>query len=1215
MSRFRALLIGVGEYNDIRIPSLPFVANGLSEVGGALESRGYVLEADGQSDGGRVMRTDILTRVHKFIESAKPGDTLLIFMSGHGAHSQDVDYLIPSDANPDYPRLAEVCVPLNAWGQVVENTTAAAVVFLVDACREGFDEHVMSVLARTRWSQGKGLDAARRNVAYIFACAPGGLARYVSGEESFSLFARAVQQVAADPEGPSTLSELQRALNHTMREFATEHGKQLQEIRVRTESDHERFIVLPPRKRDADRDAWPELVVNHAAWEYSSREFAEPEIRSLVEQLAEHLTRTRFEALLATGDDPWRDTALAHRVAKEVAFLLTRLLENPDLLPAEAALLATMPLIYETHWAVQAARLRFISPADLSVHPESDADREEFQRFARGYPRLLRRASARMDESSDIEGQIGWWLFHRWLTRRPESFTPEEFDSLLMPLLSQNQLAAEIFAGRRLSEFMRCFGADPGFLTRIDRPSALVPRITVAHETRAEQDIRELLIGYILAISYYLAIDARCLPEIIADHLGISDPVSPADLRSTTQEARWEPRGHARVLHAQCKHPAVEVALRRHVADLDALLNHANRLVVSEKDLASLKGIPVQATSDLVGPAQVLGGPVYTSAGIQFRLDEDRIQELLMGEQLYGDRALAIREMYQNALDACRYRQARTQYLQRTNRAVPEWHGDIRFDQGIDQNGRPYIDCSDNGIGMGARELADVFAQAGTRFADLPEFLEEQAEWSRLDPPVCLHPNSRFGIGVLSYFMLADEITVTTCRLNRDGRPGDLLKVSIAGPGNLFRIRPLCPGTSSGTTVRLHLRPDQDAPSIAKLLTEILWVAQFDTTVVDDTGTFLWPAGQLSPHALVGNPNGKYEDRRAQQIVNSEVVPVWWCDSDGMILADGITSDKGVFGAVVNLTDDLAPMLSVDRRKILGYKVSDVESLLQGAVHAVGIGDSSLLSFDWLCRLADDTLITADLIAKEAIRNSWTITVGDRTIDASVAGFFPLDRIFLTTEKSRFATEHASDEDSFPGEYSFSDLPVDEIPDPLAAWRATACGLISDISLNGSECNEEIIPALPSDVVLISRDLDGRGPWLDPAGPAPLSHLIRAAAELRRTPAQIAERLTALGYSVPDVAGLPADLTASDVTLISRSLGRRGPWPDQAGSGWLDPAGPAPLSHLIRAAAELRRTPAQIAERLTALGYSVPDVAGLPRPHRQRRHPDQPQPRQAGTVA
>src|SRR6185369_15790482 len=109
-----------------------------------------------------------------------------------------------------------------------------------------------------------------------------------------------------------------------------------------------------------------------------------------------------------------------------------------------------------------------------------------------------------------------------------------------------------------------------------------------------------------------------------------------------------------------------------------------------------------------------------------------------MGEQLYGDPALAIRELYQNALDACRYREARTEYLQRANGLEIPWQGQIAFTQRVDEAGRPYLDCVDNGIGMGVRELSEVFSQAGVRLADLPEFLEEQAEWARLDPPVQL---------------------------------------------------------------------------------------------------------------------------------------------------------------------------------------------------------------------------------------------------------------------------------------------------------------------------------------------------------------------------------------------------------------------------------------------------------------------------------------------
>ncbi|QFZ16527.1 wHTH domain-containing protein [Saccharothrix syringae] len=69
------------------------------------------------------------------------------------------------------------------------------------------------------------------------------------------------------------------------------------------------------------------------------------------------------------------------------------------------------------------------------------------------------------------------------------------------------------------------------------------------------------------------------------------------------------------------------------------------------------------------------GGLAYDSHGFRFRLADDRIQELLMGKQLYGDPGLAVRELYQNALDACRYRKARTEFeWLRLDEVVPIGH-------------------------------------------------------------------------------------------------------------------------------------------------------------------------------------------------------------------------------------------------------------------------------------------------------------------------------------------------------------------------------------------------------------------------------------------------------------------------------------------------------------------------------------------------------------
>ena len=80
--------------------------------------------------------------------------------------------------------------------------------------------------------------------------------------------------------------------------------------------------------------------------------------------------------------------------------------------------------------------------------------------------------------------------------------------------------------------------------------------------------------------------------------------------------------------------------------------------------------------------------------------------------------------------------------------------------------------------------------------------------------------------------MLADEVEVETCRMNRDGSPGELLHVRIPGSSGLFRIQRLGQGDKSGTRIRLYLnrsRHEGKLISCIESLRKLLWVAEFDT--------------------------------------------------------------------------------------------------------------------------------------------------------------------------------------------------------------------------------------------------------------------------------------------------------------------------------------------------------------------------------------------------
>ena len=255
-----------------------------------------------------------------------------------------------------------------------------------------------------------------------------------------------------------------------------------------------------------------------------------------------------------------------------------------------------------------------------------------------------------------------------------------------------------------------------------------------------------------------------------------------------------------------------------------------------------------------------------------------------MGRQLYGDPALAIRELYQNALDACRWRDTRQQYLERTSQAPASWAGRLRFTQGIDPSGRPYIDCEDNGVGMDFNTLEHVFGNAGERFVYQQEFRTEQAAWAELDPPLGMISNSQFGVGVFSYFMLADEITVHTRHQSRYGIPDqEAYEVSIASSGSLFQIQPAQGLASGGTRVRLYLSGEASAyPSFVRSANCSGYPNFGSRSPRERTARFGSPASFVYPEATV------LPCRFGEHL--------WWVSGDGGLAADGIRTNEELFG-------------------------------------------------------------------------------------------------------------------------------------------------------------------------------------------------------------------------------------------------------------------------------------------------------------------------------
>ena len=498
---------------------------------------------------------------------------------------------------------------------------------------------------------------------------------------------------------------------------------------------------------------------------------------------------------------------------------------------------------------------------------------------------------------------------------------------------------------------------------------------------RYEQDIREKMLAYLLKLAGLLAIDIRTLSDDLVDHIGLSDPLNPEDVLNSLNQARWNPISKGRTLKITCHHPAVDLALRKHIEGIDEILSYILRQAAEKQGtISALQGLPTHLLPDGITPEKQKNNnvPVYQTPHVNFQLAHDEIRELLMGEQLYGDPTLAIRELYQNALDACRYREARLEYLQqRGNYQGEKWEGKIIFRQARDEQGREYIECEDNGIGMEMQHLSQCFARAGRRFADLPEFIEEQAEWLKCDPPIRLYPNSQFGVGVLSYFMLTDEIEVETCRLDHQGKPARQLQVRIPGSSGLFRMQDLGKGRDSGTRIRLYLNRThhQNKPiSCLEILKRLLWVADYKTEVKEFEQQEFWESGQL-----------RHPELSDEFYINANHPDLWWITEKGCILSDGLVTEELHPCVVVNLCRSRRPKLTVDRKRIIEWDrnwarnelIKGWESLLNW----------SSLSMEWLWELEKSEVSVAEYIVDLLIKNNTQITT---TVEISYANFSPI---------------------------------------------------------------------------------------------------------------------------------------------------------------------------------------------------------------------------------
>jgi molecular chaperone HtpG len=201
----------------------------------------------------------------------------------------------------------------------------------------------------------------------------------------------------------------------------------------------------------------------------------------------------------------------------------------------------------------------------------------------------------------------------------------------------------------------------------------------------------------------------------------------------------------------------------------------------------------------------------------QFNLDQNKILNLLVGHTLYNDSTVVLRELIQNSIDAVRLQSYR-------DGNIREQKIQVNFDSETS-----FLDIIDTGTGMTRAIIKEHLLKVGSSRYQDEKFKKEHPEFS---------PISRFGIGVLTCFLISNEIEIYTIT----AQDSDALNLTIKDVDGKYLLRTspkkMLPKVINGhgTFIRLKVRPEIEMKKLIDNIRKWVLFPPCSLTVKIDNG-------------------------------------------------------------------------------------------------------------------------------------------------------------------------------------------------------------------------------------------------------------------------------------------------------------------------------------------------------------------------------------------
>ena len=332
----------------------------------------------------------------------------------------------------------------------------------------------------------------------------------------------------------------------------------------------------------------------------------------------------------------------------------------------------------------------------------------------------------------------------------------------------------------------------------------------------------------ILRLADMLDFDGSRAPAAVYDYLGIADGQTP---ERATSAIEWRkhfssngfvfpkerPSRYEIGFTAHPNDPAIEYDIRGYLAYVEVELEHCSALLQSCSDRHKRCPLPGWINVDGIQPDG------YRYGAYKFSLSRESVLNLLMGDSLYSNKDIFIRELLQNSIDACRLRK-----FFEAGRRDDGNHIAVEISHWRDPEGYLWVRFDDGGAGIDQYICEQYLLRVGDSYYNSEQYradvLKSGAGVKRFAAI------SRFGIGLLSCFMSGDRVEISSLRRLPSGKLAKPIRLSINGLFGFYKLQmrdlpadpmpgppgssKLCYRTKVGTSIAVRLDPTKESGSL-----------------------------------------------------------------------------------------------------------------------------------------------------------------------------------------------------------------------------------------------------------------------------------------------------------------------------------------------------------------------------------------------------------------